>query len=255
MLAERPPMKLTLALVGLLGSVTSVAAETDGWTESYEVLGASADNSTLQFKKTYSGMGLEEEWLAIYDTTSGKQRTSQPTYRNCGVSEAIDPTATCDDDKPQIARSSGTKTIDKLHAQHGTPLTESLLVAKVKVDEPAALKAVTTTGNTQVFAGANFEIKVTTKLEGKRLPDPIQSGKTASFSLTLEITGADGWRSTSKVYAAPTVTVENANVSRWTGLYVTGVAIAKDYRAVGLVFGGKPFVITRPKTKPAPAVR
>ncbi len=90
---------------------------------------------------------------------------------------------------------------------------------------------------------------MTTKLEGKKLPDPIQSDKTASFSLSLEVTGADGWRSTSKVYAAATVTPENANVSRWTGLYVMGVAIAKDHRAVGLVFGGKPFVITRPKAK------
>ncbi len=51
-------MKLyTMVLLGLVASVPSMAAETDGWEESYEVLGAPADSSTLQFKKSYSGMG------------------------------------------------------------------------------------------------------------------------------------------------------------------------------------------------------
>lgn len=242
-------MKLcTLVLVGLVGSVTSATAETDGWEVSYEVLGAPADSATLHFKKAFSAMGLEEEWYAVYDATTGKRRTSQPTYRACGVSD--DPKATCEGGGAPITKPSGKRTVEKLRKQHGAPLADSLLVAKTKVDEATYLKTLTSSGHTQVFAGKDVEVKLTTKLEGsKQLPDPLQSGKSASFSLLVEITGTNGWSTTSKIYAEPTVTVENANVSVWTGVYVTGVAIAKDHRAIGLVFDGKPFVITRPKAK------
>jgi hypothetical protein len=215
-------------------------------------VGFSADGKYLYSKKTIDSVELKEEWLAVYDASTGKQKTSQPTYRNCDpVAEKFDPAAKCDGDKPQIDEKAGKKSIEKIHATHGAPAADTVAKVKGKINVKDAL-ARAKTGYAQVFSGNGFEIKTKLTLDGK-LPDPnAENNPTAFYSLELEVTGKDGWTAKQRVHADPTQSIDNGNVSSWESMWIEAVTVAADRRAVGLTFSGKPFVIVRPAKKRDP---
>jgi hypothetical protein len=193
---------------------------------------------------------MSEEWYAAYDATTGKQKTSQPTYRNCSpMDDKFDPDAECDRGKP-IDKKVGDRAIAQIHKTHGgPPAADTLLAPKAKPDGAAAKKDSKAAGYVQVFAGKGFEVKVTSKLQGKALPDLADgTAKSVFFQLEIAITGGGTtWTTKARVHADPVEDLDNGNILLWANLFVEALAVAPDRRAIALTFSGKPFVIRQPK--------
>jgi len=244
-------LKRALAMFAFVMVSVGVAFATHpGSSSGYAVLGFTADSKHVYFKKGLFSVMITEEWLAVYDATTGKQKTSQPTLRNCSpMDDKLDPDAKCERGTP-IDKRSGERTIAKIHQTHGgAPAADSLLAAKAKPDGAVAKKDIKAAGYVQVFSGKGFEVKTTVKLESKSLPD-LADGmmKTAFFQLELAITGGGAtWMTKTRVHADPTEDPDNGNILLWTSLHVDSLAVAPDRRAVALTFSGKPYVILQPK--------
>jgi hypothetical protein len=244
---------LLASLVFVMATFGIAFATHPGSSSGYEMVGFSTDSKSVFFKKSSWSVMEREDWFAVWDAATGKQKTSQPVLRLCGPGGEWEKDATCergDKTAPQIDQKTGDKTIAKIHATHGALAADSLLAQKAKVDDKKYLKEVTSTGHVQVFTGKNVEVQVTTKLEGKKLPDLSDgNSKTVFFSLELTVTaGTDTWTAKTRVHGDPIEDLDNGNILLWSGLYVQGLAVAPDRKAVGFVFAGKPYVLQR-KTK------
>src|SRR5262245_16107950 len=107
-------MRKILASVAFVMTTFGVAFATHpGSSTAYVVLGTSADGKSIYFTKKSESVDLAEEWTAVYDSATGKLKTSQPTYRNCApMNDAWDPKAECGDKLVQISRDTGKRSIE-----------------------------------------------------------------------------------------------------------------------------------------------
>lgn len=215
----------------------------------YVLLGFTADGKYAYFRKEVEQTLLEEHWLAVYDATTAKPKTSQPVFRDCGKG------GRCDRGQP-ISKKVGERTIAKLHAAHGAPSDKTMLAPRTALTWEAGIKEVKKGRLEQVFTGDGVEVVAVSKLRGK-LPDPNNEPPAIIFDLELTVTaGASRWTAKHVLRATTVDNADNGNNQEWPGLYVEALALAPDRRAAAFVFATKPHVVklaAAPAAPPVPA--
>lgn len=236
--------RVVVAFACVVGSVGVAMATHPGGRSDYAVLGFTADSKYVYFQKDVDDVMVSSVWLAVYDATTGKLKTSQPVERACAIED--------DCDASTISKKVGAKTIAKLHASHGAPSPGSRLVASRRADQDDAIRDARQAGHLQTFTGKDLEVRTRTKLRG-RLVDPMETGSaSASFELDVTVTaGGSTWTAKRRLNAESVNDTDNANIELWPELYVQELAVAPDRRAVALVFARRPFVVKLAAVAPA----